>query len=321
VARTEIPAGPTAREFAPALRAALDSRLASLPPTAELTVALARQRDRFRELTADGLRAEAAQLAARLDGMPRWTLAEVDAVTRLGHRLATILPVRDVLLAAFEAAPGAAERRTAANVHGGTAAFPVDPAPPPPPPCSPLPQAASLNSLGVPWPRISAPFRNHPCSHEYNPPVSSLATLSPAAGTSRPVRGRLRPSRSRSRQARGQRNRAAFDLRGLRRRGPGLCHHLGDLRFTYRRTDYGDSHQPHRDQRGADRGRAGGQRGGHAEPDWRRIRPGRDNLGRDEPSFPPAAIPPPARSAMVSPICFSATRAVSTTLSSSASST
>lgn len=120
-ARTEIPAGPNAREFAPALRAALDSRLASLPPAAELTVALARQRDRLRELTADALRAEAAQLAARLDGMPRWTLVDVDAVTRLGHRLATILPVRDVLVDAFEAALA---RRKGERPQSSTAARP-----------------------------------------------------------------------------------------------------------------------------------------------------------------------------------------------------
>jgi hypothetical protein len=92
------------------LRAALDSRLATLPATAALDATLGRQRHRFRELTRDALLAEAAQLDRRLDGASHWTLADVDEVVRVGHRLATILPVREVLLTAFDAALSPARR-------------------------------------------------------------------------------------------------------------------------------------------------------------------------------------------------------------------
>jgi hypothetical protein len=118
-ARSAGSGGPAGHPGPEALRAALNSRLASLPATAELTAALVRQRDRFRELTREALLAEAAQLAARLDAAAQWTLADVDHVVRVGHRLATILPMRHVLLAAFEEAVAARNNTALPSTSAG----------------------------------------------------------------------------------------------------------------------------------------------------------------------------------------------------------
>lgn len=127
VARGQAPDGTGAPGFTDALRAALDSRLATLPATAGLDATLGRQRRRFHELTRDTLLAEVAQLDRRLDGASHWTLADVDEVVRVGHRLATILPLREVLLAAFDAAiarrgAGAGEARRSAAPGGSSVA-------------------------------------------------------------------------------------------------------------------------------------------------------------------------------------------------------
>lgn len=124
IARAQSGGGPAGPGFAAALRPALADRLATLPATAELTGVLERQRDRFRALTREALLAEGAELGARLDRAPRWTLADVDAVVRLGHRLATILPVRDVLLAAFDDALAQRPRAGAGPTPGSTASPP-----------------------------------------------------------------------------------------------------------------------------------------------------------------------------------------------------
>lgn len=113
VARAQAGGGPTTPGYAEALRAALGSRLATLPVSPELTAVLVRQRDRFHILSRESLLAEAQRLGARLDYAGRWTLADVDDVVRVGHRLATLLPVRDVLLAAFDAALAQRERAAA----------------------------------------------------------------------------------------------------------------------------------------------------------------------------------------------------------------
>lgn len=115
VARTAAPAGPGSPAFACALRAALESRLATLPATPELNAVLQRQRDRFHALTREALLADATALGTRLDAMARWTLVEVDDVARIGHRLATLLPLRDTMLVSFE---------TALSRRGMAAAFP-----------------------------------------------------------------------------------------------------------------------------------------------------------------------------------------------------
>jgi hypothetical protein len=80
------------------------SWLAALPVTAEIATLLERQRDRFQSITREKLAAEAEVLGTRLDAMPRWPLDEVDHVVRLGHRLVTVLPVRETILRALEAA-------------------------------------------------------------------------------------------------------------------------------------------------------------------------------------------------------------------------
>lgn len=106
VARAAAPAGPSSPEYARALRDALASRLAALPATPEIRAVVARQRERVHALTSSALLAEAVRLGHELDKADRWTLADVDEVARVGHRLATILPVREVLLAEFDAALG-----------------------------------------------------------------------------------------------------------------------------------------------------------------------------------------------------------------------
>ncbi|MBI5693820.1 MAG: hypothetical protein HZC55_27410 [Verrucomicrobia bacterium] len=117
VARAATAVGSSSAEHQAALGAALAPRLEVLPPTAEIRAVLMRQRDRFRELSRESLLAEADRLGARLDRADHWTLADVDEVARVGHRLATILPVRAVLLAEFDAAlvrrghPGEETRR------------------------------------------------------------------------------------------------------------------------------------------------------------------------------------------------------------------
>lgn len=121
VARAAVLAGPASPGHLPALRAALESRLATLPATAEITAVVARQRERFRELSRASLIAEADRLGARLDQADRWTLADVDDVVRIGHRLATLLPLRDTLLGEFEAALA---RRSGPKPQASTAGSP-----------------------------------------------------------------------------------------------------------------------------------------------------------------------------------------------------
>jgi len=110
VARSRSPRGSAAPDYPEAFRAELAARLAALPDSPELTAVLARQRDRFRAFSAEALGAEARALAARLDPETRWRLADVDDVVRIGHRRTALLPLRDVLLEAFDAA--LAVRRT-----------------------------------------------------------------------------------------------------------------------------------------------------------------------------------------------------------------
>jgi len=146
VARTAAPAGPSSPAFLPALRSALESRLATLPATPELNAVLARQRERFATLTRDSLLAEADRLGARLDSTARWTLADVDDVVRVGHRLATLLPVRDTILAAFASTP--AVRSVTATVAAGR---------PPKPPYNVLfliidDHGAQMHGIGQPSP-------------------------------------------------------------------------------------------------------------------------------------------------------------------------
>lgn len=117
VARAADPAGPSSPGYTLALRSALESRLSTLPATPELNAVLARQRDRFDTLTHDNLLAEADRLGARLDSTARWTVADVDDVVRVAHRLATLLPLRDTILAAFASTPAA--RSAAATVAAG----------------------------------------------------------------------------------------------------------------------------------------------------------------------------------------------------------
>ena len=103
-AQTAAPAGVSSPDYTPAFRSALQQRLAALPVTAEIATLLERQRDRFQSITREKLAAEAEVLGTRLDAMPRWPLDEVDHVVRLGHRLVTVLPVRETILRALEAA-------------------------------------------------------------------------------------------------------------------------------------------------------------------------------------------------------------------------
>jgi arylsulfatase A-like enzyme len=123
VSRAAAPAGPSSPAYTLALRSALESRLATLPATPEITAVLVRQRERFRELTRDSLLAEADALGARLDSAPRWTLADVDDVVRIGHRLATLLPLRDTIYTALAASVAA---------PSGTATVAAGSSPPPP---------------------------------------------------------------------------------------------------------------------------------------------------------------------------------------------
>lgn len=96
--------GPGGAFQADLLRGALVARLRLLPEDPGLAAALRRQGDRLRALSRQGLEDEAARLGARLDAAPLWTLADVDEVVRVGHRLGTILPVRDEILAQFDLA-------------------------------------------------------------------------------------------------------------------------------------------------------------------------------------------------------------------------
>lgn len=98
------PRGAAAMDYPQAFRAELTPRLAALPGSPELTALLSRQRERIHALSSEALATEAAALAARLDQAPRWRLADVDDVVRIGHRRAALLPLRDVLLEAFDAA-------------------------------------------------------------------------------------------------------------------------------------------------------------------------------------------------------------------------
>ncbi|MBL9211912.1 MAG: hypothetical protein JNL92_15750 [Opitutaceae bacterium] len=103
-ARNASAAPASAPAYAAALRAALERELARLPSGAATTALLVRQRDRLRALDRGTLLAEAEALGRRLDGPGRADLAAVDLIVRLHHRLENVVPVRDTLVASFDAA-------------------------------------------------------------------------------------------------------------------------------------------------------------------------------------------------------------------------
>jgi len=78
--------------------------LAALPRSPEVAAVLGRQRERLQAMTEPALRAEAAQLAAKIGERRQVTLAEADQIARLGHRLENLLPLREAMLAALNEA-------------------------------------------------------------------------------------------------------------------------------------------------------------------------------------------------------------------------
>lgn len=78
--------------------------LVALPRAAEMRAVLVRQRERLQAMTEAALRAEAGQLAAKLGGRREVTLAEADAIVRVGHRLENLLPLRAAMIAALDEA-------------------------------------------------------------------------------------------------------------------------------------------------------------------------------------------------------------------------
>lgn len=93
----------TAVDFAATFRREFAHVLKILPRSADARRLLERQRDRIRGLTREALLAEAEQLGARLDATGRCSLAEADTIIRIGHRLENIVPLRETMLAVFEA--------------------------------------------------------------------------------------------------------------------------------------------------------------------------------------------------------------------------
>lgn len=79
-------------------------RCAALPRTAEMTAVLRRQREKIAATTRDGLLAEAAELGRRFDGPGQCDWLGADQIIRTHHRLANILPLREAMLAALDAA-------------------------------------------------------------------------------------------------------------------------------------------------------------------------------------------------------------------------
>ena len=90
-------------DFAAVFRAAFARALATLPRSPAATALLAQQRDRIRGMTREALLAEADRLAAKVDATGRCSLADADQIIRIGHRLENIVPLRDTMLAAFDA--------------------------------------------------------------------------------------------------------------------------------------------------------------------------------------------------------------------------
>jgi hypothetical protein len=82
----------------------LTTRLAGLPSTPEITARLRSLREKITATTRESLLAEAAALGRRLDAAGHCDWHGADEIIRLHHRLANVLPLRDALLAALDAA-------------------------------------------------------------------------------------------------------------------------------------------------------------------------------------------------------------------------
>lgn len=87
-----------------ALDRELAVRLAALPATPAMTSLLCRQREKLAAVTPEALLAEADELGRRLDGRGVCDWIDADRIIRLHHRLANVLPLRETLVAAFDAA-------------------------------------------------------------------------------------------------------------------------------------------------------------------------------------------------------------------------
>jgi hypothetical protein len=96
-------AAPRAGEAA-AFAAEFRRLLAALPRSPEMAAVLTRQRERLEAMTEPALRAEAARLAAVIGDRRQVTLAEVDQIVRVGHRLEHLAPRREAMIAALDEA-------------------------------------------------------------------------------------------------------------------------------------------------------------------------------------------------------------------------
>lgn len=82
----------------------LTRRLATLPATAKMTAVLRKQHEKIAATTRDGLLAEAATLGRQLDGSGQCDWTGADQIIRTRHRLTNILPLREAMLTALDAA-------------------------------------------------------------------------------------------------------------------------------------------------------------------------------------------------------------------------
>ena len=102
-ARREGGTDPRAPRYADALQRALAAELQRLPRTPAMRAVLEKQRARLASMTAPLLLAAAEKLAAQCDASHRCSLEQADEIVRLGHRFTALVPVREAILAAFEA--------------------------------------------------------------------------------------------------------------------------------------------------------------------------------------------------------------------------
>jgi len=96
---------PADAEYRAAFAAEFAKLLAALPRTPEIAAVLKRQRAKIAEISEAGLLTEARELIApAIARRGSCGLAEADQLVRVRHRLVSILPLRDEMLAAFDTA-------------------------------------------------------------------------------------------------------------------------------------------------------------------------------------------------------------------------
>lgn len=96
-------------DFVAAFSASFRERLDALPKSPEITAALKLQRTRTAELDRPALLHEAGQIRSTVAG--RYTLEQADQIIRIGHKLTTLLPLRDTTLKVFDDVLAASVRR------------------------------------------------------------------------------------------------------------------------------------------------------------------------------------------------------------------